>query len=407
MTRRSRGIQKRRTGGHIYKRQENIIKQYQGNGATNVNNYEETGATNVNNYEETGNTNEQISYRDILTGRRKNEEIKKVIHIDGEEIENTKTWKKRSVIAESINLEKLKKVGEILPVIFPNTMELRYLGGFFLITFGSQVEAEDFRVSFKESWEELFSDEKEWKGGPEKFERLAWVKIIGIPIMLRNKEVVEKIGKTIGKIVFMERNNMNSRNLNETRMGIIVNNGKEIREEVKLKYREQEFIIWILELSGMWAPEFILGKYLLINPVEENTPENQDTPMNEQNPAVDVTGNGEEEGTGNKEEEGSGSQKVNVDQEKLENEQVREDTPFGDTWEKIFRNKEDLNKVNGINDAKESSYTDRENKKKWVEGPISKGVFKAQNKNKKDNVGARIKGKPVSKEYDILGQVFK
>ncbi|XP_021987505.1 uncharacterized protein LOC110884112 [Helianthus annuus] len=128
---------------------------------------------------------EQVSYMDILTGNKKYEGLGKKIQFSGEETELSKVLKKRSLIAEVRDMERLKTLGEALQEIFPNTMDIRYLGGVkFLITFGSQAEAEDFRISFKESQEELFSEVWEWKGEPINFERLAWIKVVGIPIML-------------------------------------------------------------------------------------------------------------------------------------------------------------------------------------------------------------------------------
>ncbi|MFS8001694.1 hypothetical protein Hanom_Chr13g01193331 [Helianthus anomalus] len=129
---------------------------------------------------------------------------------------------------------------------------------------GSEVEAKDFRIGFKESLEELFSEVWECKGEPIKFERLAWIKVVGIPIMFWSKEIGEKIGEAVGKVIYQDKMNLNSGILNEARLGVLVNTGKEIKE-VKIIFRGHEYTVWISGLSGVWASEFIPGRYFLIN----------------------------------------------------------------------------------------------------------------------------------------------
>ncbi|KAJ0546756.1 hypothetical protein HanIR_Chr08g0364461 [Helianthus annuus] len=303
-------------------------------------------------------------------------------------------------------MEKLKAIGEELQGVFPNTMELRYLGGMkFLITFGSQIEAEDFRLVFREYWEELFTEVKEWRGGLEKFERLAWVKLVGIPIMLWSKEIGEKIGKSFGKVVYQERMNVNSGNLNETRLGIIVNTGKEIKEEVKVNFRGQDHTVWVSELSGIWAPEYIPGRCLILNQViQKKEPDIQEVSMEEQTLEFRVPEEAPAAvGADNKEDE-STSQEVKEERER--NDRSQGESIFCENWETFFGENKKVNKEGGNNEGLEQNILKGDVKDIHYTGPISEEGFKAQAKRGEREKAHRRKKKPRTKEEDMLGRVF-
>ncbi|KAJ0590055.1 hypothetical protein HanIR_Chr04g0193201 [Helianthus annuus] len=369
--------------------------------------------TERNNHESLRNVNKNVTFRDVVAGKRKNDEGEKVIQLGREETEITRAWKNRSVIAEVKDMKSLKMVDKTLEVIFPNTMELRYLGGLkFLITFGSQMEAEDFRISFKESWEEIFVNIREWKVGAERFERLAWIKIVGIPFMLWSKELCESIGKSFGRIVSMDNINVNSGNLNEVRLGVIVDTGKEIKDEFKVRYRDQEFKVWILEISGIWAPEFIPGRFLLINPIENKVePEKQDTPMKEQSPVsnpmteqIPVEAQYTTEGKiGRKEDEGTGSQNDKKENRIEENEEDR-NYVFGGNWEELFGSQENTQEVQGEHEERENpklNNLDTDKAYNWKNGPSSNSTFEAQTPGRIKGAGPRRKSKTDKIKQDM------
>ncbi|KAJ0844803.1 putative RNA recognition motif domain, nucleotide-binding alpha-beta plait domain superfamily [Helianthus annuus] len=332
-----------------------------------------------------------VSYRDILTGYNKEEGKRKTVQLTGEESEFSKVMKKRTVVAVIRDMKKMKILGDILPEIFPNTMEVRYLGGAkLLITFGSQMEAEDFRIGFRETWEEIFSEVWEWKGEQIKFERLAWIKIVGIPVMLWSRETGEKIGETVGKVVYQDKMNVNSGSLNEVRLGVIVDSGKEIKEEVDIVFRGQKYTVWISELSGMWEPEFIPGSCLILNEVEI---------------PVELTKTPTERVTDDKEDEKTNNQEEREKVESAEIEETKENPVFCENWESIFGNETNnhADRESGNFGDSKKTFTNRKDKDKT--GPVEKEGFKAQQKIGGKGLACKRR-RPKSKSDDILAQAF-
>ncbi|MFS7987767.1 hypothetical protein Hanom_Chr11g01026771 [Helianthus anomalus] len=249
--------------------------------------------------------------------------------------------------------------------------------------------------------------------------------------MLWSKEIGQKIEETIGKVVYQDKMNLNSGILNEARLGVLVNSSKEIKEEVKIIFRGQEYKVWISELSGIWAPEFIPGRCLILNEIHYNwESENLDTKMNEKIPteemgspikvvdspteSVDIPAEmGEvpvEKVVGGREDEKVGNQKVREEESTAGTEGSQGRLVFRENWERLFGNGNEDNRHEG--NKVENGGLGKSNLgfKDVIEnnnfGLVDIEGFMAQKK--KYSKGKSCKGRrPKINSMDILGQAFK
>ncbi|KAJ0899607.1 hypothetical protein HanRHA438_Chr08g0370491 [Helianthus annuus] len=137
-------------------------------------------------------------------------------------------------------------------------MNLKYLGGLkVLLSFGSPEEAEEFRYNKVNDWEKWFARLYLWVGIPPLFERVAWIKILGVPISLWDQHVINKIGERFGRLLVKSEADASDGNMAEDRLAILVNTGKRIASELNLVWKGQVISVWVEEISGKWSPAFL------------------------------------------------------------------------------------------------------------------------------------------------------
>ncbi|XP_022031676.1 uncharacterized protein LOC110932664 [Helianthus annuus] len=219
------------------------------------------------------------SYLDAVLGdnQRKAEGLITLPEIDEE---CSQDWSKRTVSMEAKTVEVLCKAKTILCEVCPDTMEVRYIGGLrILVTMGSQMVDEELLTSHREKCEENFTDIKPWKDDKNWFQRLAWIRICGVPISLRNKAIFKAIGERLGMVVRDAEASMKDSDLTCAFLGIIVTTGQAINKEIEVRYKSELFKCWISEMSGNWAPNFVNDETVFIN-IPEAIPIDTDTNAN-------------------------------------------------------------------------------------------------------------------------------
>ncbi|KAJ0568193.1 putative RNA recognition motif domain, nucleotide-binding alpha-beta plait domain superfamily [Helianthus annuus] len=191
------------------------------------------------------------SFSDMLTGI---ERIRTVTV--GDHVRAFSGLHGKAVVARLIDLEALKSIYLILNDICPGKGKVQYLGGLsVLISF----EDEKLVTSFMNDAREMlgrFSSLELWEGQTFGFERLAWIKMVGIPLHLIHSDVIDSIGNAYGKIVHKAVRLDVADDLSYVYAGLLVGEGKRTCEEVKISWRDRKFSIWVSEESGMWVQEF-------------------------------------------------------------------------------------------------------------------------------------------------------
>ncbi|KAJ0470271.1 hypothetical protein HanIR_Chr14g0716901 [Helianthus annuus] len=155
-----------------------------------------------------------------------------------------------------IDLEALKSIHVILNDICPGLGKVQYLGGLSVL-----ISFDDEKVTslvLEAALEVLgrFSKIDVWMGQSFGFERLAWLKITGLPLQLFSREVIDVVGNSYGKIVHRAARSDGDDDLSYDYIRVLVGDGKRIAESVSLAWRDRKFSIWVAEEAGDWIPEF-------------------------------------------------------------------------------------------------------------------------------------------------------
>ncbi|KAJ0454207.1 putative RNA recognition motif domain, nucleotide-binding alpha-beta plait domain superfamily [Helianthus annuus] len=209
------------------------------------------------------------SYLDAVKGVRRQEDLVSVVLPD-DSMNDMGDWNKRTFLLEAKSIENLCRAKIILNEICSHSMEVRYAGGLsILITVGSQMVAEEIMTTYKKQIEEFFTQVIFWKEDMVRYERLAWIRVCGVPISLRKKETFNAIGGYLGKVVKEADATTEDNNLTSAHLGVIVNTGKVFNDEILAQYKTTTFKCWVSEVSGNWAPKFVEDVSPFINIPDE------------------------------------------------------------------------------------------------------------------------------------------
>ncbi|KAJ0874585.1 putative RNA-directed DNA polymerase [Helianthus annuus] len=168
--------------------------------------------------------------------------------------ETKKCLEFKSLVGETKDIDILNNLKETLH----EGLKIRYLGGLkVLISFNSVQEADEYLRTRVEEWEHFFSRLYMWEGVPPVFERVAWVKIMGIPISLWDRHIINKVGERCGRLLVNSDASPADGNMSEDRVAILVHSGKRISKEFSMRWKEHTFQVWVEEISGQWCPAFL------------------------------------------------------------------------------------------------------------------------------------------------------
>ncbi|PWA67185.1 RNA-directed DNA polymerase, eukaryota [Artemisia annua] len=222
------------------------------------------------------------SFMDTLVGKKMDTFHGKSVRVD-DAINAFESLHKRAIIARMVDLEALRNVKVIIHELCPSSGKVQYLGGLDVLI---SYEDEEIALAVCEaakSMVESFSNINIWEGQVVGFERLAWLKVQGIPLNLLTNEVIDMVGGLFGKVVHKANRSECDGDLSYEYMGVLVGDGKRVSEEVVLHWKDRRFRVWVLEELGEWIPDFTvetkhspdIGKEDS-DPVSKETPEKMD-----------------------------------------------------------------------------------------------------------------------------------
>ncbi|KAF5769330.1 hypothetical protein HanRHA438_Chr14g0657581 [Helianthus annuus] len=87
-------------------------------------------------------------------------------------------------------------------------------------------------MEVKEIWSPWFSRLDPWRGQTLPLERVAWLKMSGIPLHLFDSE-----------------------DLSVSKVGVLVGSSNRIKEEASLRWRDRTFRVWVEEDQEIWVPD--------------------------------------------------------------------------------------------------------------------------------------------------------
>ncbi|KAF5769642.1 hypothetical protein HanRHA438_Chr14g0661361 [Helianthus annuus] len=161
-----------------------------------------------------------------------------------------------AVVVRMVDFQCLKSIKVIVKEMSFQAIRFQYIGGLdLLITFSNVEWAIKFKVDAL-ALKDKFSMVTTWEGQVLGFERLAWLKIQGIPLHVLSNEVIDSVGGLFGRIVHKATRSENDVDLSYEYVGVLVGDGKRISEEIMLNWKDRKFRVWVSEDSDDWEPEF-------------------------------------------------------------------------------------------------------------------------------------------------------
>ncbi|KAJ0475775.1 putative RNA recognition motif domain, nucleotide-binding alpha-beta plait domain superfamily [Helianthus annuus] len=109
----------------------------------------------------------------------------------------------RVVVGRADSIGRLHSVKKMLAAAGFVEAAVSYVGGLsVLISFRDRGEMDAFLKSKEDVWKDTFVSVTPWTGQDFPFERIAVLKIMGLPIAVRDGAVYDKVGNLIGKVVW-------------------------------------------------------------------------------------------------------------------------------------------------------------------------------------------------------------
>lgn len=153
------------------------------------------------------------------------------------------------------DLEKLVKMKVWLNLIGQKKVGIKYMGGLWvLLVFQSSACMEEF-LQVSEVWKVCFDSLQKWEGQTLPLERLAWVKVIGLPVCLYDRGILDEIGGKFGVLVHPAEVDENVNDLSYVLLGILCDRATRITDTVLVKWKGVSFQVLVEEVVGDWEPE--------------------------------------------------------------------------------------------------------------------------------------------------------
>ncbi|KAJ0668107.1 hypothetical protein HanPI659440_Chr17g0685291 [Helianthus annuus] len=161
-----------------------------------------------------------------------------------------------AVLGRSVDFVSLTGMKENLKEV---DCKIYYVGGFnLLLLFKEDFEASEF-LENQEAWKKWFSHLDMWNGQAGAYERLAWLKIVGVPVHLAENKVFNDVAGHFGKVVHKSQLSEEVQDLSINRVGVLVDVGFPISDTVTLVWRNKKCKVWVQEKEEAdWLPDCCL-----------------------------------------------------------------------------------------------------------------------------------------------------
>ncbi|KAL9996270.1 hypothetical protein Hdeb2414_s0001g00003601 [Helianthus debilis subsp. tardiflorus] len=152
--------------------------------------------------------------------------------------------KGRAVMGRTVDLETLIDFDKLLCIAGTSFTRIQYLGGLsILISFSDEASADSFLA--REVWGPWFTQLVAWEGQSFPFERVAWLRLHGIPMHLLDPTVIRLIGGSFGKVLHVPKDIEDDKDLWIHRVAILTGDSKRINVVRALKWYNKTFRVLV------------------------------------------------------------------------------------------------------------------------------------------------------------------
>ncbi|KAF5784853.1 putative RNA recognition motif domain, nucleotide-binding alpha-beta plait domain superfamily [Helianthus annuus] len=160
-----------------------------------------------------------------------------------------------AVVGRVVDLETLVDIDRLLAVAKIIVANVQYIGGLsVLISFHEEESAKQF-LNGKNIWGPWFSKLDLWKRQTLPFERVAWLKLTGVPLHLFDTDVLSQVGEVFVKVLHVPKEVEEDQDLSVVLVGVLVGQHKRILDEAVLSWKGRSFRVGIEEDLEVWVPD--------------------------------------------------------------------------------------------------------------------------------------------------------
>ncbi|KAJ0800466.1 hypothetical protein HanPI659440_Chr03g0103351 [Helianthus annuus] len=193
-----------------------------------------------------------MSFKEAFTGAA----VGRTIKID-DNIMAFEEFHGRAVVVRVTSVWVLKNIRNILKERGLAEGEVRCLGGFVcLIIFRSN----DHAMMAKDEFigrPDQFGSVSIWEGQVVSFERLAWLRVYGLPLCLMDNQVLNEVGSFFGTVVKCSQVERTDVDVSFHYIGILVGSGNHIHDRIFIKWRGKTIKVWVKEDAKEWLVDFV------------------------------------------------------------------------------------------------------------------------------------------------------
>ncbi|KAM0028546.1 hypothetical protein Hdeb2414_s0018g00515171 [Helianthus debilis subsp. tardiflorus] len=160
-----------------------------------------------------------------------------------------------SVVGRTVNLETLVDFDKLLRIANVPYSRIQYLGGLFLLISFVDVASANSFLENRDVWGPWFSKVEAWKGQSLPMERVAWLRLIGIPLHLLDADVFSLIGDLFGKVLHYPKCLDDDHDLSLVRVGVLAGEACRIKEVVSVTWKNRNFRVLVEEELDAWVPD--------------------------------------------------------------------------------------------------------------------------------------------------------
>lgn len=163
----------------------------------------------------------------------------------------------RAIIGTADNIACMHKVKTMLVTAGFSEAAVSYIGGLsVLITFRDADEMNDFLIAKEINWREVFLSASPWNGQYTPMDRIVVLKVVGLPVLIRDSSVIDRIGGLFGKVVWPSDFSWISVDNAVGYTHVLTSLASRIDEEVALLWKGRNYPVWVVEDQVTWVPEF-------------------------------------------------------------------------------------------------------------------------------------------------------
>ncbi|KAD7480202.1 hypothetical protein E3N88_03338 [Mikania micrantha] len=201
-----------------------------------------------------GKTVASSSYKDALLRRPHATRIS----IQPNKSTTAKWWKGYSLMGVTKDLNILNNIVSLLESVGFSDGVVRYIGGLrILISFSASAIAKRFLVDKKSEWFSWFSSLVLWEGQDYVFDRIAILKVYGLPVKFWDASCFNKIGDHYGKIILGSSTTYHDCNLVCEKIVILTHQMSRINDNASVTCLDHRFQVQVCEDDEDWAPSFL------------------------------------------------------------------------------------------------------------------------------------------------------